>query len=509
MSELKQPTSIYIANSFLWSTISKLINVIVQFISVPILLIYWGRDNYGLIALAMAVNAYLQLLDLGINTGAVKFFSEWISLKKNDLLNKVFRTSLSFYGIIGLINAAILIILSYKGLSLFSLSSEQELIFRNLLLTLAVFSIFNWSTSVFNQLLTANEDLAYVQKILTLRSLLTLAITFITVYLKLSISTYFLLYIIINSIFAIPFFWLKLKKDRLIFSFMPAFYWKDFRIILKYSIAILAMGIFQMSALKLRPVILSIFSTEGSGMLADYRILETITLLVISIGGTLMSVFLPKTSKLWMGQDKEKIEKFIYSGTKYTSILSAILCVPILLCAGEIIELYVGTKFVHLSVWLNIWLVSILLFLHNSPVASLVLASGRTKMLVWSSAIACISSLIINAYLSPLFGIGAAIIGYFMYVIIQMSFYYLYFNNRVLGLNSIKIFKKFIIPTIIAFIAAILIWIIDIQMPTYLFLQIVVKCILWGAIFVILMFLFKIISIKDIQRLVNYKRIRN
>ena len=72
-------------------------------------------------------------------------------------------------------------------------------------------------------------------------------------------------------------------------------------------------------------------------------------------------------------------------------------------------------------------------------------------MLVYSSAIACIISLMVNAVLITDFGVGAAIIGFIVYTMIQMSFYYFYFNNKVLNLESLKVFKSFIVPTLLGF----------------------------------------------------------
>lgn len=64
----------YYFSSFFWSTFQKIINAIVGFISVPLLLGYYGKAEYGILGIATACNGYMHLLDLGMNTGAVKFF---------------------------------------------------------------------------------------------------------------------------------------------------------------------------------------------------------------------------------------------------------------------------------------------------------------------------------------------------------------------------------------------------------------------------------------------------
>ena len=68
-----------IAKGVFWTTLVNLVNGLYGFISVPILLAYFGKSDYGLIGLAMSVNVYLRLMDMGLNSTNVRFFSNWIS----------------------------------------------------------------------------------------------------------------------------------------------------------------------------------------------------------------------------------------------------------------------------------------------------------------------------------------------------------------------------------------------------------------------------------------------
>src|SRR5690606_18785407 len=106
------------------------------------------------------------------------------------------------------------------------------------------------------------------------------------------------------------------------------------------------------------------------------------------------------------------------------------------------------------SIWMIIWLLTVLLSMHNTPVASLVLSSGKTKQLVYSSAAACIISLPITVIFAPTLNVGAAVIGYFVYMIIHIGFFYIYYIPKVLNLNNGKIFFGSFFPSVLgAFIA--------------------------------------------------------
>jgi len=81
-------------------------------------------------------------------------------------------------------------------------------------------------------------------------------------------------------------------------------------------------------------------------------------------------------------------------------------------------------------------------------VASLVLSSGKTKALIFSSAISCIVSLPITVVLAPTMNVGAAVLGYLVYMSIQIGFFYVYYIPKVLKLSSWKILATSFAPAL-------------------------------------------------------------
>lgn len=488
----------YFAGSFIWGVIAKSLDAIIKFITTPLLLIYFGKDNFGLITLAISINAYISILDMGMNTGSIKFFSQWLEKGDYELIDRVSRTNLTFYLGIGIINSFILLLLALYPDLIFNININQLSVFQNLLIILSIVSLFNWSSFVFNQLLIADEKIGLVQQLFSIRSVLLLIVVLLTINLNFSLTEYFIGYIIINSLIIIPYCIICLKR-KLVKSLRPAFYWKDFSIVLKYSLAIFAISLFQFTATQSRPLILAMFSVSGVDILSDYRVIEVFPIFIISIGGMLISIFLPKASKSILNNNRNEIEKFAYKGTLYTSILTAILCFPVMLVSKDLLTLYVGAEYADLNIWLSLWAFTLVLFLHNSPVASLVLASGKTKMLICSSAIACIISIIINAILCPYFGVGSAVLGYLVYILIQMSFYYLYFNSKVLALKSLNIFKAFLFPTFLGILISTVIILLKLEFNN-IYIQIIVKCGLFLGIYIAALYLLRIILMSKFNK---------
>lgn len=182
----------YYFSSFFWSTLQKILTAIVGFVSVPLLLKYYGSENYGILSLAMACNGYMHLLDLGMNVGAVRYFSLWWSQNNTEKVNRVARTNITFYSIIAFVNAALLVSLAYWGESLFSTSHDQFLQLRTCLLILALFSMLSWGATTFQQLLIAAKKLAYTSQIQIFQTLLKLALVGLVFKLELSLTSYFL-----------------------------------------------------------------------------------------------------------------------------------------------------------------------------------------------------------------------------------------------------------------------------------------------------------------------------
>jgi len=497
----------YYLSSFFWSSLSKVLSAILGFISVPLLLKYYGKADYGILSIATACNGYMYLLDLGMNIGSVKFFSQWKAENKIDLLLKVAHTNITFYIIVAIFNSIGLIILGLFGESLFSVSHEQFLQLRICLFILAFFSVFSWVTTAFNQLLIADKQTGYTMQMQCIQTIIKTLLIFIVLWCNLSLSIYFLLLTLIISLLIIPYS-IKCLKDNLIDNFKLGFYWNDFKIILLFSLSIFALSIFQTTATQSRPIILSIFSTNGANTVAEYRILEVIPMFIIMIGGTFSSIFLPKTSELVSQNKQKEIQEFAYNWTTITSILANILCVPFIFSANEVLTAYVGKDYSTLSCWLILWCITTLIQIHTTPGNSLILAYGKTKLLVITSAISCFASIIINASLCKIYGVGSAIIGYFIYVTIVIGLYYLFYYKKIIKLNRKKMILCFLKPTIISTIILLIVYFIPFNRINFIsfnerlnmIVMTFIKTCTWLIPYIITLQLLKIIDMKALIR---------
>lgn len=486
-----------------WGIFAKIFDALIKLFTVPLLIGFYGKLDFGLIALAFSLNTYLRLSELGMNTGGIKYFSQWFAQNKIDKINGLSQSSVIFYGIIGLINGIIVLLIGQFGDSIFHLSNHQLEIFQWLCLILALSSFFNWLSFVFIQLLTAYEDFNWLKQTEIIQSILNLIAIGIAIYFKLSLPIYFAIFTLTNlSIFPLNLYRLKIIKIPISVLLKPKWNKEIFREVLLYSLSIFALSLFQYTSNYLRPILLGIFDTQGVDSIADFRILQSITQLIVAMGSIFMGVLLPISSKKLILGEKRIKETLLYDGTKYVSIFLAYIVSLIILNSKEILVIYVGESFTFLSIWLQIWSLTILIYLHNSPIASMVLASGKTKMLVFSSAIGTVISITFLIITANTLHIGAAVIGFLIYIIIQMSFYYGYYNKKVFQIDSLSLlFNSFLKPALITLIPVLFVSLISKYFMNNSSIQsLIIKTILYNLIYLPILFLF-IINYKDVKLL--------
>lgn len=441
-----------IAKGVFWTTLLNIVNGVYGFISVPILIAYFGKSDYGLIGLAMSVNVYLRLMDLGFNSTNVRFFSNWLAKKELDKVRKLFQTSLAFYGSIGLLNALILIGISCFSSQLFHLQGEQDLILKHLFYILAISAFISWLTSCFDQLIKAHEYVGWTQKIILLPKLFQIVILGVTVWCHLTIEWYYAL-TAFSMFLVIPFAVHKIKEIAPYVSFTPFLDKPIFKTILPYCLNIFSFGLFSFSINYLRPVFLGMQGNIES--VADYRILNGVITVVLMLGGAFMGVILPSASKVVALGDKEAQNRIAYDGTKYITITLCFCCFGMMSVSKEMLQLYVGSDYLYLSVWLDLWLLTTLTA-HNQAISSLILSGSDIRAITYCTIVSSLIGLLACWFLIPVFEVGGTVIAYGIYGLIQILFYYLYYWPKRMHIDSGKVFRHSFFPCVITGVIAML-----------------------------------------------------
>lgn len=431
-----------IVSGVVWSTIVNIVNAVYGFIAVPILINHFGKAEYGLIGLAMSVNVYMNLMDMGFNSTNVRFFSTWLAQNKHERLLKGFQTSLSFYGIIGLINAIVLLVITFFSSDIFNVTPLQNTILKHLFYILAISAFCQWFSSCFDQIITATENVAWIRKRTLFTKILMLLVLGCTVWLDFSIELYFIL-TSLAQLAIVPLSVDMIKKQIPYISFMPKWDKSSFKEMLPYCMNIFSFSLFQFSFYNLRPVFLGIQGTVES--VTDYRVLNGIIGIVTMFAGAFMGVLLPSTAKVVAEHNKEAYYRVAYDGTKYISIMICFCCFGMMSVGTEVLTLYVGKSYLYLIPWFNLWLVCTL-STHNQAISSLILAGDDIRAISYSSIVASVVGLTLSWILIPYYNIGGVCIAFLIYSMIQLAFYYCYYWPVKMKISSAKVLFRCFLP---------------------------------------------------------------
>lgn len=442
-----------IVSGVIWSTVVNITNALYGFFAVPILINHFGKAEYGLIGLAMSVNVYMNLMDMGFNSTNVRFFSTWLAQNKQERLLKGFQTSLSFYSVIGLINAVVLLAVAFFSNGIFNVTAEQDAILKHLFYILAVSAFCQWFSSCFDQIIKATENVAWIQKRTLATKILMILALGSTVLFDFSIELYFIL-TCLAQLAIVPMSISMIKNQIPYISFSPKWDRQSFKEMLPYCMNIFSFSLFQFSFYNLRPVFLGMQGSVES--VADYRILNGITGIVSMFAGAFMGVLLPSTSKIVAEHNEKLYYKVAYDGTKYISIMICFCCFGMMAVNKEVITLYVGRSYLYLLPWFNLWLLCTL-GTHNQAISSLILAGDDIRAISYSSVIASVVGLVLSWVLIPYYQIGGVCLAFAVYMIIQMLFYYFYYWPVKMEISSLKIFTQSFFPyVIVGFLACLI-----------------------------------------------------
>lgn len=443
-----------------WSVITNIVNALYGFLLIPILINYFGKAEYGLIGLAQSVNAYMRLMDLGLTSTNVRFFSNWLAGGDEEKVRKLFSSCTSFYGIVGLINAVFLLVVYFFSGSIFNVSPEQDVILKNLLLILAVAAIVNWVTSCYNQIIQATENVAWVQKRLLITKLLMVLAIIVTVIFKLNVTVYVALTVLCNWM-VLPWVVKKIRILTPFISFKPKFDRTVFKEILPYTLNIFSYTIFSFSYNQLQPVFLGIQGTVES--VADYKIVMGIIGLVHSVSSIFMNTLLPSSSKVIATNDKDAYYRIAYQGTKYIMLFLGFCVFGVMTIGKDLLILYMGEDYAVLTPWLYI-LLFMLLTGHIMGISSLILGGSDIRPLSRMTAISSTLALAAAWFTIPILGLGGCVVAVIVYNLGNQTFYYFYYWPRIMKIDSWIIMKTIVLP-VTSF--GLLVWFALLKLPHF------------------------------------------
>ena len=426
-----------------WTTIQSIVNILYGFIAVPFLINFYGKEEYGLIGLAMSINAYVTLLDMGMTNSNVRFFSEYIATGDKARVQRLFGLTHLFYLFLGVLNTVILFVASLFVDVFFKVTPEQAITLRNLLWILALNATFSWVSVCFDQFLRAHELIDWIKRRATLLKLLLFAVLACSILLKWPIEWYFFCFTFMGTII-LPLTLIKARRVDPDLKFNYRFDKEMFHTIIPYALSIFSFAVFHFITTSTRPLFLG--NLIGPGGVAEFSIIMAITTIVSVFTSSVMQVLLPILTKMQVQNETEGVQAIMRTGTKYMTVFLSGLIFAIIISAQELLTVYVGEQFIHLTKWLVLWLLTLLLSCRNVMTA-LVFTEKKVGSVAIMGAVSMMAALICYGLLTPYWGVGGVVFGYIVHEIIHMLFYYVYFMPRRFNINTWRVFVCSVLPS--------------------------------------------------------------
>jgi O-antigen/teichoic acid export membrane protein len=438
-------------NSF-FSIFAKVTNATIQLLSLPILLKVYGKGDYGLIIIAMSLNTFLAIVQLGLPTGLPKFVAEWLAEGNHKQLHSAIQTVSSFYLAIALINFLALLSIAFFWPDLFKVNPGQIRTLQTLLIITAITSLLAIPATLVGQLLIGAQELGFYSCLEIMKSLFFAGLVSFVYYNpeSLSISFFYALQCILMFLMVPVKLWRWTRYGSLKI-FLPGWNFQDILPLLKYCLSLMVFSIFIAMADKLNPVILGIRVPYNAGeALTDYQIINYIRVFLLMISGSFMAALIPHVSGAMAGGNRLIYGKTIGQGTKYIWAFGALIGFGVIMLSKEVLSIYIGPENLSLKIWLMVLVGATLYNLYVTSISSVILSSGKLVPMLYATASGCLVSVLSCWFLTPRFGVGAVAISVGAYNFVNMIVTHFWYLPRYFDTKPIRQIVDIMLPPVFA-----------------------------------------------------------
>lgn len=153
------------------SYVNILLQTLINFIYVPILLYYIGKNEYGLYQLIGSFIAYFSIMDFGLTTAVIRFYTKYkVENDKIAMENLLAIAMRCFVGItIFLVILAIGVYISLDGIFSYSMTEYELISAKNIFLLLIFNIIITISTMIFRAIINAHEKFLFLKGLETIQ----------------------------------------------------------------------------------------------------------------------------------------------------------------------------------------------------------------------------------------------------------------------------------------------------------------------------------------------------
>ncbi|QTA79111.1 Putative polysaccharide biosynthesis protein [Desulfonema limicola] len=441
---LKKEISIAAAAN--WSGV--LCGYLLAFIATPIIVHSFGNERYGLWSIAMSITGYYGILDIGIRTTVIKYFSQYAETKDYRMSNLLFNTVLASYIFIIPILLIIVFILTANVKYIFNISESLIDETKSLLYIISLNFWMAAAGNLFRSIVASLRKFVLQNTINTVYSIL--RNIFIIAILKLGyglIATALVVLFIdlmINITYIIFVFkycsYLEIKRKYIQFKEMKHIYVFAFYDLLRH-ISGIVLG-------KTDIILIGIFLNVR--LAAFYSIAESLIRYLAQIPKGLRATLLPFSSKLDAHKEYDSLKKMALIMPKYTMSFFMLTYLAAILYGQQFLDLWIGPGY-ELSYEIMIILIMVkAISMSQSMLTHIVVGMGDNKFFGIIGFIEMFMNIGLSIFLAKIYGIYGIALGSLFTVIITSGILIPVYSIRKLKIKIVEYYLHGIfIPVIL------------------------------------------------------------
>jgi O-antigen/teichoic acid export membrane protein len=376
----------------------------------PFLVRHLSQAQYGAWTLILQLSAYINLLDLGLQTAVSKFVAEYHAIGDRDANHRLVSTSLTAFILTAPIGAVAVIVMTFSVPGLFHQMPAdllRDVRFSLLVVGLsAVFALpFNPFLAVFNGL----QDYSFPTVLSVVSRALSAFVLVVLLLLHGGLIELAFGIAFCNIATALTQFhgWRRFARERVAFSF-PFFDRKSAVKLGRYSGVLIVWTLGGLCVSGLDLVLVGHFDYRNTGFYAIGASLTNFMLLIVS---SLFGPLMPAISSMQAEKTPRQIGDLAIRATRYGTLLLCLLGLPLLIGAYPLLTLWVGTQYALGSVlFLQVLIIANMIRQLAYPYSLIVVATGKQHVAMAAAISEAVVNIVVSMWLAYKIGaIGVAI----------------------------------------------------------------------------------------------------
>ena len=387
----------------------KLFNQLIALFVLPLFIKNLGAELYGIWIISGVLIGYLEMVDLGFSDGVMREVSNTYANKDITGFRKVINSSLFLFILIGLVILILIILFRDNIINLLAVKSKDYELAKQVLLTTAFFAPFLWGTRLTGIIFQGTLRFKEYSILSGIQSLGKTVAMIVLLYLGYGIIDIIIITNIIFLVLWIPSIFVLLKvspETKVDFKYFSR---DTLMKIAPFSFAVFYAQIISMLALQADNLIIGV-AISMTGVTA-YTVASKLFYTSYTYMGMISGVFQPTSYQAFAQNDRSMIEKLMFKGTKYMTLLYTPVGYIGIIISPLFIETWVGKEYLPYAIWSQLFMAVFVLTSGYGLPVNLAFNSGQTRSANILKTTFILVNLVIGVLLVKKYGIGGPIIG--------------------------------------------------------------------------------------------------